>query len=56
MGRDRCSKNVGGGDKMEVVIDMLSLLVGVGVGLLIWLVWDWYKLRKAKIKVKKGTE
>jgi uncharacterized membrane protein YqjE len=39
---------------MQVIIDLLSFLVGVLVGLVFWLVWDWYRLRR-ELK-KKGRE
>jgi hypothetical protein len=38
---------------MQVVIDVMSFVLGVGVGLIIWLIYDWFKLRK---NLKKGGE
>jgi hypothetical protein len=40
---------------MQVVIDVMSFILGVGVGLIIWLIYDWFKLRNS-LKKKKGTE
>jgi hypothetical protein len=31
---------------MQVTIDLLSFIAGILVGLIFWLIWDWYKLRR----------
>jgi hypothetical protein len=33
---------------MQVTIDLLSFIVGIFVGLVFWLIWDWFRLRQER--------
>jgi uncharacterized integral membrane protein len=41
---------------MQVAIDLLSFIVGILVGLVFWLIWDWYKLRREMKKKQEANK